>query len=386
MKKFFGYTRVSTVKQGEHGVSLKEQRDAIERYVQRNNLEIASWFEEQQTAAKRGRPVFSRMIKLLRSGQSAGVIIHKIDRSARNLKDWADLGELIDSGVEVHFANEALDLNSRGGRLSADIQAVVAADYIRNLREETKKGFYGRLKQGLFPRPAPMGYLNTKPGQVKIVDPKTAPLVKQAFQIYAEAKVNLKELVEQMFALGLKSPSGKKYHPNSLSLMLNNQFYMGLIRIKKNNETFAGQHEAIISKSLYDRVQEVLTGKTNKKINKYEFLFRRLFHCNLCGHCLVGETHKGHVYYRCHTKNCETRYFTERRLEEPVVEQLKKLEFTEEEKTYFQKKLQSMNQNDEQERGKLLHSLKLQQEQVNARTNKLTDAYLDQALDREAFE
>ena len=54
----------------------------------------------------------------------------------------------------------SLDLNTRGGRLSADIQAVVAADFIRNLREETKKGFYGRLKQGLYPICAPIGYLD----------------------------------------------------------------------------------------------------------------------------------------------------------------------------------------------------------------------------------
>lgn len=75
---------------------------------------------------------------------------HKIDRGARNLKDWANLGDLIDGGVEVHFAHESLDMNSRGGRLSADIQAVVAADFIRNLRQETRKGFYGRLKQGIY--------------------------------------------------------------------------------------------------------------------------------------------------------------------------------------------------------------------------------------------
>src|SRR5258708_29492584 len=105
------------------------------------------------------------MLGLLRKGAAAGVIIHKIDRSARNLKDWADLGDLIDSGVAVHFANESLDLNSRGGRLSADLQAVVAADYIRNLREEARKGFYGRLKQGLLPMPAPVGYLNAGKGQ-----------------------------------------------------------------------------------------------------------------------------------------------------------------------------------------------------------------------------
>ena len=73
-----------------------------------------------------------------------------------DIKDWANLGELIDGGVEVHFANESIDINSRGGRLYADIQAVVAADYIRNLRDEVKKGLYGRLKQGLYPMPAPV--------------------------------------------------------------------------------------------------------------------------------------------------------------------------------------------------------------------------------------
>src|SRR5262250_985510 len=183
MKQFYGYVRVSTAKQGEKGVSLQEQRDAIERYAQRNGLQISEWFEERETAAKRGRPIFNKMLKLLKSGKSDGVIIHKIDRSARNLKDWADLGELIDGGIEVHFANESLDLHSRGGRLSADIQAVVAADYIRNLREETIKGFYGRLKQGLYPLPAPVGYLDQGRGRPKVIDPLNGPLVRLAFEL-----------------------------------------------------------------------------------------------------------------------------------------------------------------------------------------------------------
>ena len=77
-------------------------------------------FEERETAAKRGRPIFTTMLRSLTRGQASGVVIHKIDRSARNLRDWADLGELIDRGVQVHFANESLDLHTRGGRLSAD--------------------------------------------------------------------------------------------------------------------------------------------------------------------------------------------------------------------------------------------------------------------------
>src|SRR5215469_12752860 len=171
MNEFFSYVRVSTTRQGEEGVSLQQQKDANESCAARRGIKISHVFEEQETAAKRGRPVFTKMLKLLKAGKAAGVIMHKIDRSARNLKDWADLGELIDSGVEVYFANESLDLRSRGGRLAADIQAVVASDYIRNLREETKKGFYGRLKQGLYPRQAPIGYLNRGSGKPKEPDP-----------------------------------------------------------------------------------------------------------------------------------------------------------------------------------------------------------------------
>src|SRR5437762_12030408 len=169
------------------------------------------------------------MLKLLRLGNASGVIIHKIDRSARNLKDWADLGELIDAGIEVHFANEALDLHSRGGRLSADIQAVIAADYIRNLREETRKGFYGRIKQGLFPLPAPLGYLDKGKGKPKEPDPAKAPLVKKTFELYGTGGYNLDELGEEVYHLGLRNRIGGRVTRTGLSVLLNNSFYIGII-------------------------------------------------------------------------------------------------------------------------------------------------------------
>ena len=170
MKNYFGYIRVSTARQGEHGVSLQEQKESILRYSERHDLTICRWFEERETAAKRGRPVFSEMLRLLRKHHASGVVIHKIDRSARNMRDWAEIGELSDSGIEVRFVNESVDLRSRSGRLSADILAVVASDYVRNLREEIRKGFYGRIKQGIFPLPAPLGYADSGAGKPKEID------------------------------------------------------------------------------------------------------------------------------------------------------------------------------------------------------------------------
>lgn len=129
MKSYLCYVRVSTVKQGEQGSSLIEQRSAIKAHARKQHFAIL--YEERETAAKLVRPIPGQMLLDLERTKAAGIIVHKIDRSARNLKYWAAVGELIDRGVEVHSADESLDLTSRGGRLAAGVQAVVAADYIR---------------------------------------------------------------------------------------------------------------------------------------------------------------------------------------------------------------------------------------------------------------
>jgi len=386
MSQYFGYIRVSTVKQGEHGVSLQQQREAIERYAQRNNCEVIQWFEEQETAAKQGRPLFSQMMKLLRSGKACGVIIHKIDRSARNLRDWADLGELIDQGVEVCFANESLDLRSRGGRLSADIQAVVAADYIRNLREETRKGFYGRLKQGLYPMPAPLGYLDMGQGQAKAPDPIAAPLVREAFEMYGTARFNSETLAREMAALGLRSRSGKVLKADKLTRMFSNPFYVGLIRIKRTNETYPGAHQPLISKSLFDRVQDVLHGRLNTRAHRHDFLFRRRLNCGQCRIRLIGETHKGFIYYRCQPRVCPTTAVREETVDEAVLQRFEEICFSDDERRYIDGELKKYREEDNKHQEETVAALRLKLGQIEERLNRLTDAYIDRVLDKDAFE
>jgi DNA invertase Pin-like site-specific DNA recombinase len=386
VRKFFGYVRVSTAKQGEQGVSLQEQREAIERHAGRNELEIIQWFEERETAAKRGRPIFTQMLKLLRKGKADGVIIHKIDRSARNLKDWADLGELIDQGIEVQFANESLDLTSRGGRLSADIQAVVASDFIRNLREETRKGFYGRLKQGLYPMCAPIGYRDMGGGKPKEPHPIYGPLVRKAFELYATGGYGLERLGKEMTRLGLKNRAGRPFSLNGFSTILNNPFYMGLIRIEKTGELFAGAHLPLITKSLFDRVQTILKGRVSTRAPRHCFSFRRLIVCAHCSRSLIGETHKGYVYYRCQTKTCPVTCVREHVIEERAKHVLRPLVLRPEEKNYLASKLPALLKQDEGQRGAALAAIDLQIAQSKDRLIRLTDAYVDRLIERELFE
>ncbi|MBK6861601.1 MAG: recombinase family protein [Saprospiraceae bacterium] len=383
MKNVYGYIRVSTVKQGT-GVSLQEQKEAIIRYAEKHQLNIIKWFEEQETAAKQGRPLFTQMMKLIKSGKSHGVIIHKIDRSARNLKDWAILGDLMDQGFEIHFAHESLDMDTRGGRLAADIQAVIASDYIRNLRDEAIKGLYGRLKQGIYPFNAPIGYLDAGRGQLKKVDKMQGPLVRKTFELYATGNYSLEQLTEIMKKLGLRNTRGNFLYLTGISKILNNPYYTGVMKIK--SKTFQGKHEPLISSKLYSEVQSVLRGKTNTRNIKHQFLFRKLVKCVDCGYSLIGEKQKGHIYYRCQTKGCPTKTIREERIEKFLINSLEQVKLQPLEDKVLNELLEQSQNNWSTTQANIEDSLKLQENKLSQKLGRLTDAYLDNVLNKDQFE
>ncbi|MDA4845247.1 recombinase family protein [Hoeflea poritis] len=382
MQQCLGYVRVSTQKQGE-GVSLEAQKEAILGFAERNNLTISKWFEEKQTAAKRGRPVFNQMIAALKRGRADGVVMHKIDRSARNFADWAKIGDLSDAGIDVYFVTETLDFRSRGGRLAADIQAVVAADYIRNLRDEARKGIEGRLKQGLYPFKAPLGYLDQGGGQPKIPDPVRASLVKRAFDLYGSGQHSIRSLVIEMERLGLRNEQGKPMSKCAIENMLQNPFYYGIIRIKRTGAVYQGVHEPLISSNLYSQVQNIKAGKRVKKVTRHRFTYRRLFRCAHCQAAMTPERQKGHVYYRCQTPGCATKCVREEQVEAAVSAMLSKVALSDEHKAEITRSVECWSQERNDTDSTQTYAMQLEKSQQ--RLERLEDAVIDQLIDKDTY-
>lgn len=382
MKRCFAYIRVSTVKQGD-GVSLAAQREAIEAFAIRHQIAISKWFEEKETAAKGGRPLFNQMMKELRQGKAQGLVIHKIDRSARNFADWAKIGDLQDAGIDIHFATESLDFSSRGGRLTADIQAVIAADYIRNLREETIKGINGRLKQGLYPFYAPIGYLDNGGGKVKTLDPLRAPLVKLAFELYANRQYSLRGLHAELARRGLTNRKGGRLTLSGLGTMLSNPFYTGIVQIQRTGMTYRGVHERLISTHLFERVQAVKSGKCGPKLTRHDHIYRGLFRCGHCEGPMVPELQKGHVYYRCTKRDCPTKTVREEAIEAAIEACLHCTQLSAPNLADFDTRIESWiaAQADDGEH----KAWQLRKSNVQDRIDRLTDALIDRLIDREAF-
>ncbi len=382
---YVAYIRVSTQKQGEHGVSLEAQKDVIQAFAQRESLTISHWAEERESASKQGRPEFQKVLKLLKTHHADGLIFHKIDRGARNHVDWSDLRTLGERGYHVYFAVEGVDLKQAEHLLLADIHAAMASHYIRNLRQEVLKGMKGRLKQGIYPWAAPLGYLDQGGGKAKILDPERAPLVRRAFELYDQGEDSLHTLTSKLVKLGLTNRNGKAICVNVVNRMLRNAFYSGLLRVPLWAETYHGVHAPLVAMSVFDRVQDRLSGRLNQRTRRHDFLFRRMLKCEHCPFALIGELQKGHVYYRCHTRACPTTGVREDAVVGELERKLLGIRYSDEERAYLRARVKELNLNEADERQTAQASLKLRLGQLGERLNRLTDAFLDQEIERDDY-
>lgn len=383
--EYFGYIRVSDKKQ-EAAASLSEQRRVIGEYAKARSLVLGQWVVEVGSASKGGREKFTQMLRSLEAGKARGVIIHKIDRSARNMKDWGEISALLDSGVELYSASDNMDLQARGGRFVADVLAAVAADYSRNLKTEVAKGVSGRLHEGLWPFSAPLGYLDTgRGGKVKEVDLEREGKILRFFEEYAKATHTLESARELTKEIGLTTRAGGLLTKTMLQKLLRNPFYSGVMRCPKSGELFEGKHRAIVPASLFKRVQEVLDGRLKPAKCKNDFLFRRLLKCKHCGYALIGERQKGHVYYRCHTKGCPTTSVREEVVEERVLSALEAVRPSQEWKDKALTHLESSGAGKRAQRQQEKQGWKLKLKELEGKKDKLLDAMLSGVVDSESY-
>ena len=199
-----------------------------------------------------------------------------------------------------------------------NFQAIIAEDYIENLRQETLKGQMGRLKQGLTPWAAPVGYLDNGKGKPKTIDPVKGPLIRKLFTLYSNGGYSLNSLTTHMYKLGLRNTANGKVTKTGISNILHNSFYIGRIHVKKWGKTFEGAHEPLISKSLFYSVEDRLAGKARSNGYKHSYRYSKSFRCGLCSYSMIGERQKGHVYYRCHTRACPTKGIRETAIDSEV--------------------------------------------------------------------
>ena len=145
--RLIGYVRVSTARQRE-GYSLEAQREAIERYCKAHGYELLAIEEESESAIK-ARPVFQRVKAQVLEGEADGLIVAKLDRLGRSVRDLANIAEeLSREGKQLISVGDNIDTSTSNGKLLFHILSAIA-EYERELLiERTKAGRALAEKQG----------------------------------------------------------------------------------------------------------------------------------------------------------------------------------------------------------------------------------------------
>ncbi|MBY0275907.1 recombinase family protein [Candidatus Binatia bacterium] len=149
--RLLAYARVSTDEQATTGVSLSAQRERIESYVRLYGGELIDVVVDAGVSAKTlRRPGLERLLQQLDEGEADGVVVAKLDRLTRSVRDLGDL-------VEKYFAEgrfvllsvgEQIDTRSAGGRLVLNLLASVSQWERETIGERTKVALQHLQAQG----------------------------------------------------------------------------------------------------------------------------------------------------------------------------------------------------------------------------------------------
>ncbi len=329
------YARVSSKEQEKEGFSIPAQIKLLKSYAEKNGYNIIGQFQDIETAKQSGRSGFTEMLVFLKKTSDCRIIlVEKTDRLYRNFKDWVTLDEM---ELEIHLVKEnaVISKDSRSSeKFIHGIKVLMAKNYIDNLSEETRKGMLEKAEQGIFPSYAPLGYRNVKRSDGKNViepDPNLATVITRMFERYATGNVSIREVTKVAQSEGMVFRKSRDPVPvATVHKILRNRIYSG--DFDWDGKTYRGNHLPLVTRDLWNRVQEVMDHRFSKRHRKakHEFAFSGLISCGHCGCSLVGEIKKGrYVYYRCtHYKGkCPEPYTREEVFEEEFKEVLEGLSF-----------------------------------------------------------
>ena len=264
--------------------------------------------------------------------------------------------------------------------------------YTDNLRENILRGIRQKIRRGELSAKAPLGYFNEPRLRTIEPDKKTFHKVKECLGAFAMGQYTLTAIQRKMFSLGLVgSRSGKPLVLASVEHILKNPFYYGHFQYR--GEVHQGSHKPMISKKLFDKIQEALVanGKPRKKRGEKGLLYKGFAVCGECGYAITAERkikksglvyHYYHCTFKSRTQKCsQTRFLREEELTRQVQDMVQKVSLPDEWQDAYLKKLESENADVRHSSNLFVQNLKNDISAVSARLSRLTDAYLNEALE-----
>jgi DNA invertase Pin-like site-specific DNA recombinase len=237
------------------------------------------------------------MINKFKEGKADGLLVAHIDRITRNGVEAGLIVKLFVSGFIKEVRTPVKVYNTIGDILLLEIEFAMAGHFSRDLSVKVKEGIQTKLSKGEYPSYAPIGYINRN-GKI-YPDPKRSVYINEAYKLYASGNYSLQDLTDYLYKKGFRTRiQNKKVRTSVIHRILTDPIYYGAIR--RNGNIYAGIHKALIDRTTFDVVQDILNGKDKGKKVDHTFMYRGYLYCDICLCKLTAALKKKkHIYYYC---------------------------------------------------------------------------------------
>ena len=388
MPKYYLYARKSTDDEDRQILSIESQLNELREYAQRENLFVMEEFIETKTAKKPGRAIFDFMVKQIEAGVADGILAWHPDRLARNSVDGGKIIYLVDIKkiIDLRFPTFRFDTSAQG-KFMLSIAFGQSKYYVDSLSENIKRGLREKLRRGIWPTWAPLGYLNNYKEHNIYPDPEKSPFVRKIFELYATDTYTLSSMIEEIHRWGLVGSMGKPVRKSQLARLLRNPIYYGIFKF--NNELYEASHPPLISKKLFDSVQVILDNRhRNHKPAEVKYAFTGLMRCGYCGCAITAEKQKGHIYYRCTKKKgpcLSKKFLREEALLSQVNEAIKKVSIDDQTKDKMFSRLDELFQEESKSSFSLSQEVKNRISEFDTKVERLVDIFIDRQITQEEY-
>ena len=152
MTKVIAYLRVSTEKQADHGISLESQKKKVKQYADLYDLDLVEIIVDAGLSAKTlNRTGLQKALSMLKSNEATGLLVVKLDRLTRSVKDLGYLIEkYFDKKYSLFSVSENIDTRTAAGRLVLNILGSVSQWEREIIGERTSESMQHKIQKGQY--------------------------------------------------------------------------------------------------------------------------------------------------------------------------------------------------------------------------------------------
>ena len=385
------YVRVSTLEQVTDGYSIGVQKEKLSAYAAAQSYDITDIYSDEGFSGKDlHRPAMERLLSDVKSGKINTVLVYKLDRLSRHVKDVLELVELFDKySVSLYSLTEQLDVSSPFGRAALKMSATFSELERETIVERMQMGKDARARSGKYtcPGQAPFGYkLDKERDRLEII-PEEAEAIRDMYAKYIDGYT-----FRKLYSYCREKYPDIRFFSNSMCCkpVIERPLYAGYFY--HNGELIkATNYEPIISYDIYLQAQEAIKRNTTKREHdNTPYLLTGLIYCAKCGRAFCGKrrAHKVNgiertVYYSygCtarikfnraeHGSPCKNELYPVESLDKLVENMVQNIQFTE-----FTTPQTSTG---------LIDKLLIENGELKKQKERLLDLYLNEAIDKDTY-